>query len=95
MVQIPPAADTNFDFPMEGQPDTFEWIINHPPDKTIEAEYGPNAPFWRTSLGQTMAKYETTTTKLEPPTLSPLRRGLENASSNEDFFQESIEHLRK
>ena len=72
---------------MEGQPGTFDWTVNHPPDQTIEAEYGPNAPFWITSLGQTIADYGTTTTEPEPSTLSPLRRTLENVPSNEEFSE--------
>ena len=55
---------------MEGQPGTFDWTVNHRPDQTIEVEYVPNAPFWRTSLGQTIAEYGTTTIELEPSTLS-------------------------
>ena len=95
MVQLPPAADTTFCFPMEGQPDASESTFNHPLDETIEGECGLNVPFWRTSLGQFIAKYETTTTELEPYVISLLRKLLHNAPSNEELFYESIEHLRK
>ena len=91
LVQMPPAMDTTFHFLMEGQPSSSDWTVNHPPDETIEEEYVPNAPFWRTSLGQTIAKYKTST--IEPYILAPLRTRLENAPSNEEFFQESIEYL--
>ena len=79
----------------EGQADSSNWTFNHPPDEAVEAEYGPNSPFWRTSLGVSIANYGTTTTEPEPSILSPLRRRLENAPSNEEFFQEYIEHLHK
>ena len=62
---------------MEGQPGSSNWTVNHPPDETIEVGYGPNAPFWITSLGQTIVEYGTTTT--EADILAPLRTRLENA----------------
>ena len=40
LVQQPPTADTSFHSPMEGRTDS-----------PVETEYGPNAPFWRTSMG--------------------------------------------
>ena len=45
LVQLPPATNTTFYFQMEGQPGTSDWTVNHPPDQTIEVEYGPDAPF--------------------------------------------------
>ena len=40
LVQQPPMVSTSFHSPMEGRIDG--------PDET---EYGPNAPFWRNSMG--------------------------------------------
>ena len=77
LVQLPPTMDTTFHFSMEGQPDSSNWTVNHPLDETIDVEYGPNAPFWRTSLGKTIVEYGITTT--EPNILAPLRTRLENA----------------
>ena len=37
LVQMPPTMDTTFHFSMEGQPDSSNWTVNHPPDETIEA----------------------------------------------------------
>ena len=48
LVQLSPTTNTTFHFPMEGQPDSSDWIVGHPPDETTETKYGPNAPFWRT-----------------------------------------------
>ena len=90
LVQLPPTMDTTFHFLMEGQPGSSDWTINHPPDETIEAEYGLNTPFWRTSLGKTISQYKTTI--MEPDIFVPLRTRLENAPSNEELLQESIEY---
>ena len=93
LVQMPLADDPPFLFLMEGQAGSSNWMFNHPPDETIEVEYGPNSPFWRTSLGKSIAEYITTTTKPEPFILSPLRQLIHRNPSNEYFFWESIEHL--
>ena len=37
LIQLPPATNTTFHFLMDGQPDSSDWNINHPPDETIEA----------------------------------------------------------
>ena len=71
LVQMPPVAGSS------------NWMFNHPPDETIEVEYGPNSPFCRTSLRQSIAEYGTTTTEPDPSILSPLRIMLYNAPSNE------------
>ena len=71
---------------MEGQASSSNWTFNHPPDEVVEAEYGPNASFWRTSLGQSIADYGTATTESESSILYPLRRHLENDPLNEYFF---------
>ena len=44
LVEQPLVAETSFDFPMEGRADS-----------PIETEYGPNAPFWRTSMVQPLS----------------------------------------
>ena len=44
LVQQPPVANTSFHSPMEGRIDG--------PDET---EYGHDAPFWRTSMGQSLS----------------------------------------
>ena len=69
---------------MEGHLDSSGWTVNHTPNETIEVEYVPNAPFWRTSLRRTIDEYRTTTT--EPDILPHLRTRLENAPLNEELF---------
>ena len=49
LVEQPPAVETTFHFPMEGHADS-----------PTETEYVPNAPFWRTSMGQSLSKFEIT-----------------------------------
>ena len=44
LVQLPPTTDVSIHTSLEGHGDT-----PAPPD------YGPNAPFWRTSMGQAIA----------------------------------------
>ena len=51
LVEQSPTADTAFHFPMEGHVGTSNWV-DGPYDDTKGTKYGPNAPFWRTSLGQ-------------------------------------------
>ena len=46
LVQLPPAVDVFVHSPMEGHV-----------DGPNEAEYGPDAPFWRTSMGQDIAQF--------------------------------------
>ena len=45
-------VDTSFDFPMEGHFGSSNWVIDCASDDTEEVEYGPNAPFFRTSMFQ-------------------------------------------
>ena len=56
LVQQPPTADTSFHSLMEGHTDS-----------PIETGYGPNAPFWRTSMGQSLSKYGVTRPSFENP----------------------------
>ena len=73
MVQLSPTTDTTFHFSMEGQLGSSEWIGGHPPDEITKVEYCPNARFWRTPLGQTIAGNGVTTTEPEPYMLAPFR----------------------
>ena len=82
--------DTTFHFPMEGQTDALDWLFNHPLDDTVGAEFGPNAPFWRTSLWKSISEYGTT----RPSYVTPMRE----FPSNEKLFkglQPSIDHFHK
>ena len=47
LVQLPPTTDVSVHPQLRGNGDT-----STPPD------YGPDAPFWRTSMGQAIAKFE-------------------------------------
>ena len=46
LVQQPPMADASFHPHMEGRT-----------DNPIPLEYGPDAPFWRTSMGQAITSF--------------------------------------
>ena len=46
LVQKPPMADTSFHPHMEGRTDS-----------PVPPDYGPDAPFWRTSMGQAIASF--------------------------------------
>ena len=46
LVQQPPMANTSFPSPRQGHTNSL-----------VETEYGPNAPFWRTSMGQAISKF--------------------------------------
>ena len=74
-----PTTDTTFHFPMEGQPESSNWIGGNPPDETTEIEHGTNVPFWRAPLGQTIGRHGVTTTKLELDMLAHLRNLLEKS----------------
>ena len=93
LVQLPPVADSTFHFQMKFQPISSDWVFNHPSDDTVGAEFGSNDPFWRTSLGQSIYEYGTTTAKADPSVLTPLRKFIQYSSSNAEFFQKSIENL--
>ena len=86
LVEMHPAANLPLRSSTEGQAGSSNQTFNHPPDEAVEAEQGPNDPFWRTSLGQAIVDYGTTTIEPEPSILSFLRRGLENALANKEFF---------
>ena len=94
LVQQPPTVDSTFHFPPKGKLSSSYWVFNHPSDDTIGTESGPNAPFWKTSLGQSISDSRTTTTELEPSILSPLRKVIRDAPSNAKSFHKSIERTR-
>ena len=60
MVEQPPMTDTTFHFPMEGHVGASNWVVNRSSDDTEGSEYGPNAPFWSTYLGQSIFECQTT-----------------------------------
>ena len=64
---------------MEGQPGSSNWVFNHPSDDTLGVEFCPNAPFWRTYLGQDIFKYGTIRTSY----VNPIRE----APLNEEMFR--------
>ena len=59
LVQQPPVGDTSFHGPVEGCVDG----LVHP-------DYGPNAPFWGTSMGQAIASFGVRRPSLEHPSYS-------------------------
>ena len=59
MVQQPPTTDTSFHSPMEGQIDGID-----------ETEYGPDAPFWKTSMGQAISDFGVIRPSFENPPLN-------------------------
>ena len=64
LVQQSPAADTSFHSLMEGQIDGID-----------ETEYGPDAPFWRTSMGQAIFEF------------GVIKHSFENPPLNEDAYR--------
>ena len=71
LVQQPSTEDTTFHFPMEGHPGSSNWVFNHQSDDTVAIEFGPNAPFWVTSLGQAICEYRTNRTSYVTPIQYP------------------------
>ena len=78
LVQRHSTEDVVFRFQPEGQPGSSNWVFNHPSDDTVAAEFGPNAPFLETSLGQAIFEYGTT----RPSYLTPTQ---ESPTSQEAF----------
>ena len=56
LVEQPPTTDIVFLFPMEGHVGSSN-SVDRPYDDTKGTKYGPNAPFWRTSMGQAIFKF--------------------------------------
>ena len=72
LVQLPPTTDASLHTPLEGHDD-----VSAPPD------YGLEAPFWRTSMGQSIAEFGVVRPSFEKPPM------------NEDSYriiQESLSH---
>ena len=88
LVKQPPTADTTFHFSMEGHVGSSNWVFDCPYDDTEGKKYCPNAPFWRTYLGQAIFEFGTT----RPSFVNPTRDG----PWNEEMFrrdQPSIDRL--
>ena len=79
LVKKLPMADNTFHFPMEGHLGSSNWVVNHPSDDTEGTKYGPSAPFWKTSLGQSIYEFGTT----RPSFVNPSR----DAPWNEEMFR--------
>ena len=52
LVEHPPTTDNTFHFMMEGHVGSSNWVFDCPYDDTKGTKYVPNAPFWRTYMGQ-------------------------------------------
>ena len=68
LVEMSPMTDTTFHFLMEGYVGSSNWVINHPFDDIEGTKYVPNAPFWRTYLGQAIFEFGTTRPSFVNPT---------------------------
>ena len=88
LVEHPPTTDNTFHFSMEGHVGSSYWVVDCPYNDTKETKYGPNAPFWRTYLGQAISEFGTT----RPSFVNPVR----DAPWNEEMFRRfhpTIDHL--
>ena len=54
---------------MEGHSGAHDWVFYPPSDDPVASKFGPNAPFWETSLGWTISKYDTTALSYATPHL--------------------------
>ena len=69
LAQLPPSQYSTFHIPIEGHSGAQYWVFSPPSDDPVALKFGPIAPFWETSLGRTISKYDTTTlTYAIPPT---------------------------
>ena len=83
LVQQPPTADTSFHSPMEGHTDIL-----------VETEYGPNAPFWRTYMGQYIFEFGVTIPSFEnPPPSEDEYRRIQASLDHSCIFQERMERV--
>ena len=62
-------ADTAFHFRMEGHVGSSNWV-DRPFDYIEGIDYGPNAPFWRTYMGQAISEFGVTRPSFFNPSLS-------------------------
>ena len=69
LVQLPPIADVSVHLPFEGHVDSLT-----PPD------YGSDAPFWSTSMGQSIVEFEVIRPSLGNPPLGEEEERRINAS---------------
>ena len=80
LVQQPRTTDTSFHSLMEG-------CINVPD----ETEYGPNAPFWRTSMGQSIAEFGVNRPSFQnPPPGEDEYRIIQASLDRDHSFQERM-----
>ena len=83
LVKLPPAADVSIHPSLEGHVDT-----PAPPD------YGPNDPFWRTSMGQAIAEFRVIRPSPGNPPLGEKEQRRINASLNQACnFSERVERI--
>ena len=76
-------VDTSFHSTMEGRIDS-----------PVEIEYGPNAPFWRTSMDQSLSKFGVTTPSFENPPLGEYEyRRIQASLDRSRHFQERVERI--
>ena len=59
IIEQPSTNDTSFHFWAKGKPNPYDWLVSHPPDDIVAVEFGPNVPFWETSLGHAISEYGT------------------------------------
>ena len=61
-------------------------------DSPIETEYGPNAPFWRNSMGQALSKFGVTRPYFDnPPSSEDEYRRIQASLDHAHNFQERME----
>ena len=61
VVKQPSSRDSTFQFPVEGYSGAQYWVFSQPSDDPVASKFGSIAPFWYTSIGQTVSEYVTTT----------------------------------
>ena len=84
LAQQSPATDTSFHSPMEGRTD----VVN-------EFEYGLDAPFWRTSMGQAISLFRVIPSSEDPPPSEEEYRQIQAAIHHARDFQERMKRLDK
>ena len=83
LVQQSPTADTSFHSLMEGRIDS-----------PVETKYGPNAPFWITSMGQALSEFGVTRPSFENPSPGEDEyRRIQASLDRTRNFQERVERI--
>ena len=83
LVQLPPAIDASMHSPLEG------YI-----DSPIQPNYGPNAPFWRTFMGQAISEFGVIIPSPGNPPLGEEEHRRINASLDQACnFSERVERI--